>query len=120
MSADFCAAIVVHPSRLAKGDVLKKIPLDSLLGAGLDRLTDSPKVKQAMRLENLSRVTIFVEPFPGGNVAFFPAAVIEFNSDIDGKALLKDVWKDWREVSFHGHAYHSTKAGMAGARSAHS
>jgi hypothetical protein len=118
VSADFCAAIVVHPSRMANGDVLKQIPLDSLLAAGLSRLTDSPKLKQLMQVENVRRVTIFIEPFPGGNVAFFPAAAIEFNSDADGKAVLQEVWKDLREVSFHGHTYLSTKAGMAGAPTA--
>ena len=104
--SDFCAAVVVHPARIAKSGVADQLPIDDLAQkfvglAGFD-------------LRDVQQLVVFVDPMPGGNVIFFPAGVVRFSKDIDVQEILSPKCKDLKQVSFGKKSYWSTTTGAMG------
>jgi hypothetical protein len=110
VSEDFSTAIVVHPSRLTKDELIKPFSLDSLIVNQVGALSGSTKLAESLRPENIRRVVVFAQPLPGGNVMFFPAAIVEFNSDVDAKAILAEAWEGAESIEFHGKTYSLSKS----------
>jgi hypothetical protein len=86
---DFTAAVIVHPQRLLKSSLLAGLPKEELLAQATALLGIDPR--------KVERVVLLIEPFPGGNVAFFPAGIVRFNEDVDGKQVLTQALHGARE-----------------------
>lgn len=98
---NFTAGAVVHPARLVKSPLLTSVlPEEILTAMGAETGIDPKKVE---------RLLVLAEPTPGGSVLFFPAGVVRFAEDVDGKAILTKVLKDVQEVSADGKSYFSSK-----------
>ncbi len=105
--SDFCAAIVVHPARMAESGVVSKLPIDGLFQKFIG-LT-------GFDIRDVEQLVAFVDPMPGGNVGAFPAAVIRFSNDVDVLQTLSPRLDDLQEQAFAERIYWtSKKAGMAG------
>lgn len=95
LDRDFCAAVVVHPQRMAASSLGKSLSLDEVLRRGLKEAGfPANRLQRVPRAADIVRVTVVVEPFPGGNVMFMPAAVIEFAENQDLMALCRVLWPD--------------------------
>ena len=57
---------------------------------------DAGRVLQFAAPEKMQRLTLLVDPFPGGNVAFFPAVVVEFKQNTSGRGVVQALWPDGR------------------------
>ena len=104
--SDFCAAVVIHPSRIAKSDVADKLPIDDLAQkfvalAGFD-------------FRDIEQLEVFVDPMPGGNIIFFPAGVVRFSKDMDVQETLSPKCQNLKKVSFGEKSYWSTTTGAMG------
>ncbi|MCA9179413.1 MAG: hypothetical protein KDB14_33380 [Planctomycetales bacterium] len=87
---NFCAAILVHPKQIVEsplGGSLRLGGLPELVATTFGR--DTVGVKQALDPAKISRVAVLLEPFPGGNVAFLPGAVLEYTQDVDAQQLVR-------------------------------
>jgi len=116
VSADFCSALVIHPSKIARAKGLTGLAMDAWIARQLEAASGSRELAGSLRPENVRRVVILAEPFPGGNVAFFPAAIIQFNADVDAHSILSGVWKDIHSADAGGKSYfYSRTAALAGA-----
>lgn len=93
---DFCAAVMIHPARIAQSPFGKSIALTKLVTAALQHPKVDKRVVQLVDPAKISRLTLLVDPFPGGNVAFFPAVVVEYEQDTPGGELLRALWPDSR------------------------
>jgi hypothetical protein len=96
---------------------LEFIPLDSFIVGPLRSATGSIKLAHSLRVGNVRRIVVLADPFPGGNVAFFPAVIVQFNADLDApQGIVNEVWKDARTAELHGKTYVFSKtATLAGA-----
>ena len=90
---DFCAAIVVHPQRITNASMGKSLRLPELIGILAGNLgRDSDAVVRACDPSKILRISILIEPLPGGNVAFFPGVVVEFSEDVSGQQVVRALW----------------------------
>lgn len=90
---DFCAAVVIHPRRITQSSLGKSIALNGLITAALQQTElDARRVLQLADPAKIRRLTVLVDPFPGGNIAFFPAVVVEFREDTPGREVLRALW----------------------------
>jgi hypothetical protein len=96
-AADFNAAVVLHPRRCLRSPLLEPLVKDLPLAQLAQTTGIDPR--------QMERVVLFLEPFPGGNVAFFGGVVVRFAEDVDGKALLTTALRGVREVTFQGKTY---------------
>jgi hypothetical protein len=91
---DFCAAIVVHPSRILKSPLGKALELDKTPelpgGMGSKKLPVEPS--------KVRRVVILLEATPVGTSPVSPAAIIQFDEDVDAKAILAEEWPDLKDA----------------------
>jgi hypothetical protein len=105
VAPEFAAAIIVHPSRLAKSPLLAELPQDKLLASFTQFAGIDPR--------QVEQMVLLIEPFPGGNVAFLPAAILRFAGKVDSKQLLGKMLKDTEEADFEGKKYLQSKIQMA-------
>lgn len=98
----FNSAVVIHPQRLLKSKAVAPLPLDKLLGPAADLGLDPRKVEQAV---------LYIDPFPGGNVLFFPGAVLRFSEPVNAKEIIQKLFPGAKEASSNGKAY-STVPGI--------
>ena len=78
--AGFCAALVIDPVRLDKAATAAGLPVADLWKAVEEKAGLDPR--------KLHRATLFVDPLPGGNVAFFPAVAIRYPAGTDARKQL--------------------------------
>ena len=109
VAADFCAALVVHPKKIGDANVIPEELLNGVLSE-FD-LTESG----VEGIGDVQQVVLLVDPMPGGNVIFLPAAIVRFAKPVNAKSLLTNNLPDIREQPFLGKTYYtSEEAGMAG------
>jgi hypothetical protein len=102
----FCAAVVIDPARLDKSATAAGLTVGDLW-----KLVEQFTGADAKSFE---RVTVLIEPFPGGNVAFFPAFVLRYPAGTDARKQLPKVLGEVKESTANGVTYHrSTKYQMA-------
>jgi hypothetical protein len=106
-SPDFAAAIILHPQRIAKSPSLAGVPQDQLLAPVLLVTGIDPR--------KVERAIIYVDPFPGGNVAFLPAAVVRLAEGGKGQEQLTAAIGKLQEASHQGQKYFQGERKMAGA-----
>jgi predicted Zn finger-like uncharacterized protein len=101
VAPDFVAAVVVNGRQSLASPLLKSLLPDDLLA----RLT----VLTGIDPRKLERALVFAEPFPGGNVAFFPGFVFRFSEPVDGQAAMKGLLAEMEPATFQGKAYFTSK-----------
>lgn len=102
----FVAALVVNPTRLEKSAKAAGFPVADVLKLVEDQTGISPKV--------IDRAVLYIDPMPGGNVAFFPAAAVRFTAGTDAKKQLVAALGETTEATAGGKTYlRSTKVQMA-------
>jgi len=101
VAPEFAAALVLHPSRLAKSPLLADLPQDKLLAGPIQFVGCDPR--------QVEQLVLLIEPLPGGNVAFFPAAILRFPGKVDGKPLLGKMLQHTEEADFEGKKYLQSK-----------
>lgn len=90
---DFCAAITIRPASIARSDFGKSIPFDDLMKSLFTHETvDTATALKYASFEKIESITVLVDPFPGGNVAFFPGVVIEFTEQTPGLELVQSLF----------------------------
>lgn len=97
---DFCAAVVIHPARIAQSEFGKSIDLPKLMAAALQESElDPTRARQYIDPAKIDRLTVLIEPFPGGNVAFDFGLVMQYVEDTPGREMLRALWPDSRASS---------------------
>jgi hypothetical protein len=94
---DFAAGVVIRGPRLLRSEVVKAVLPEEALGAMGGQFGIDPR--------KVERVVVLIEPTPGGNVLFFPGAIVRFTEAVEGKAVLGKALKDVQEASADGKAY---------------
>lgn len=125
ISADFCAAIVVHPERIStsplaaalksafpsQGDapdlssLVKIAAAQGPLPAGLD----ADQLAQLLKGKPVHRLVLLVDPFPTPKIPAAPGLIVQFSADIDGQAILAATSKDWKPAEAQGVKYQTVK-----------
>jgi hypothetical protein len=109
--ASFFAAAVVDPVRLDKAAKQAGLPAD--------RLWKTIKESFGVDPLKLDRVVLLIEPLPGGNVAFFPAAALRFPAGTDARKQLSPLLGETKEFKVGNRTYmRSTKKQLAKAEMA--
>lgn len=98
------AAFVIHPARMLRSES-PLLPPAKMRAALLDQVAkaagiDPRKIEQAI---------VLVDPFPGGNVLFFPAGIFRFAGAVEGKKILGGVLKETEEAKAEGKTYSRSK-----------
>jgi hypothetical protein len=102
----FVAALVVNPARLEKSAAGAGFPVADLLKLVEDQTGIDPKV--------IDRAVLYIDPMPGGNVAFFPAAAVRFKQGTDAKKQLAAALGETTEATASDKTYlRSAKVQMA-------
>ena len=129
ISPDFCGAVVIHPLRIQESTLAAAIksalPKDgpSASAAPLAMLQAQKNAPPGMDVEKLSklidpktihRVVVLVDPLPVPGVQASPGIIVQFNTDVDGAAILAAVAKDWQPAETAGTKYQKTKNPKAG------
>jgi hypothetical protein len=99
---DFCGAVIVHPSRIMKSPLWAGFPsfreFSALGGDGeAEKQPDTLLEQQALKALDASKIRraiLLIDPFPGGNVMFLPAMILQFEDDADTTALSKVIKQD--------------------------
>lgn len=91
---DFCAAIVIHPERIVNSPLGQSIDFKKLFA---NLLADAPfketgNFLKLLDQEKIHRLTVFIDPLPGGNLAFDPVVTVQFRRETSGKALIRSLW----------------------------
>jgi hypothetical protein len=88
--ADFCVAIVIHPSRIMNSPVMKQIPLEMLSGMAGPAAADPGKpgstgssVEMRKWLPKIRRVTALFAPATGDKVPVEAAGIVQFAQAAD-------------------------------------
>ncbi len=109
IAADFCAALVVHPKQIATTNIIPLTMVDGLFFEA--DLADSG----FQGIGDVEQIVLLVDPTPGGNVMFFPAAIVRFAKPVMISSLLENNIGDIREQPFLGKTYYTSEDnGMAG------
>src|SRR5439155_23805755 len=87
----FVAAVAVNPARLEKSAAAAGFPVADLVKFSEGQAGISPKV--------IDRAVLYIDPFPGGNVLFFPAAAVRFKEGTDAKKQLAAVLGETKEAT---------------------
>jgi len=105
---DFVAAVIVQPYRIAKSPALADLPLGDLWDLIQKQTNVDPR--------KLDRAIFYIEPFPGGNVLFFPAVAIRFSEAVNEKKLFADALEklEKKELAKGKEYLNSTTRKMAG------
>ncbi|MGA2064913.1 MAG: hypothetical protein ABSG86_08090 [Thermoguttaceae bacterium] len=111
IAPDFCAVVVLHPGRIIKSPVLAALLLAELPDVPADIPgVDLDKLNQAIQPAKVRRVLVFIDPFPGGNVIFSPALIVQFEKNVSGRELLGQIFKDLEPGEFAGQTYYKSQA----------
>ena len=103
IDADFGAALVIHPAQISKTEFGRSIQFPELVEALLGEAgLDVEKVAATTDATKIARVTVLADPFPGGNVAFLPGVIVEFNEDVPGRQFVRALWPDARTSDTDG------------------
>ena len=125
VAPDFCAAVIIHPERIAKtplADAIKSaMPkqaqatdasalLTTLSAQGqLPPGMDADQLAKLLEGKQVHRVIVLVDPMPAADVPVSPGLVVQFSTDVDGAAILSAASKDWKPADTNGTKYQKTK-----------
>jgi hypothetical protein len=102
----FVAALVVNPARAEKSAKAAGFPVADVLKLVEEQTGIDPK--------SIDRAVLYIDPMPGGNVAFFPAAAVRFKEGTDAKKQLAAALGEATEATAGGKTYlRSAKRQMA-------
>jgi hypothetical protein len=117
---DFFAALVVHPSRLAKAPMFAGMSLPDMPLAGKASPAEVALVKEFLKPEKIRRVVALVASTAEGGVGQSPVTVgviFQFNEDVDSESFLKQNAKlsgeDLESVTVEGVTCYVSKAAAA-------
>jgi hypothetical protein len=131
VAPDFCAAIVIHPERIAKTPLANAIKSvmpkqkdeTSDVAALLTTLNTQGQLPPGMNVEQLTkllegkkahRVIVLVDPMPAADVPASPGLIVQFSTDVDGEAILSAASKEWKPADTKGIKYQKMKSPEAG------
>jgi len=115
VAGDFCAAIVVHPHRMAQSPMLAKLPQAPEKPAVPPVVpgVDLSELNTLLKPLNLRRIVVLIDPLPKDNLAFFPGVIFQFEEEVAGNELLAKVFSDLEAAEFKGQKYQKSAAAGA-------
>jgi len=130
IAPDFCAAIVIHPQRLAES------PIAAALQVGTPAAQESPaagmaamamampkaaeagvdlmKLTQVLGNNQLRRIVVLVEPFPTAEIPASPAVILQFEADVDPDQLFPALAKGAEKAEHQGATYYKSATAIEG------
>jgi hypothetical protein len=110
---DFFAALVVHPSRLAKATMLTGLSQPDMSNMIKSGPPEASLAAEFFKAEKIRRIVVLVASTAEGGVGwshFTVGAIFQFNEDVDSESFLKAVAKDAEPVTLEGVTYLTSKS----------
>lgn len=130
ISPDFCAAVVIHPERIAQSPLAAAVKsafpsqgeaadLSSMVTMAASQGSmppgmDAAQLAQLLKDKPVHRVVLLIDPMPVPGIPAGPGLILQFGADVDGKAILTALSKDWKAADTQGTAYQTLKNPEAG------
>ncbi len=123
ISPEFCAAVVIHPQRLAESPILAKLPKKADqsgpadMGAAMLALSQVPaaqkvnlmKLAEALAGNALRRIVVVVDPTPNEAGPVSGGVILQFDAELDGDVLFPAVVPDAQKKEIQGAACYTFK-----------
>ena len=110
---DFFAALVVHPSRLAKSPMLAGLSQPDTSNLIKSGPPEAALAAEFFKSEKVRRVVVLVASTAEGGIGashLTVGAIIQFNEDVDSESFLKQVFKDAEPATLGEVTYLTSKA----------
>lgn len=118
ISPDFCAAVVVHPHRLAESPILAKLPKKADQAGPVDpamammALSQVPaaqkvnlmKLAESLAGNSLRRIVVVVDPTPSEAGPVSGGVILQFESELNGDTLFPAVVPEAEKAEIQGAA----------------
>ncbi len=110
---EFCAALVIHPSRLVKAPMFRGLSLPDTSSMTKSGPPEAALAAEFFKPEKIRRIVMLVAPTAEGGVGpshLTVGAIIQFNEDVDSESFLKQAVKDAEPVTLGDATYLTSKA----------
>jgi hypothetical protein len=102
---EFCAALVVHPSRLAKAPMFSGLSLPDMSKTIKSAGPEAALAAEFFKPEKVRRIVVLVASTAEGGIGpshLTVGAIIQFNEDVESESFLKKVGKDFESTTLEG------------------
>ncbi len=110
---EFCAALVIHPSRLAKAPMFTGLSLPDTSSMTKAGPPEAALAAEFFKAEKIRRIVLLVASTAEGGIGpshLTVGAIIQFNDDVDSESFLKQVAKDAEPATLGDATYLTSKA----------
>jgi hypothetical protein len=102
---EFCAALVIHPSRLAKAPMLAGLSQPETAKLTKSGPPELALAAEFFKPEKVRRIVVLVAPTAEQGIGpshLTVGGIIQFNEDVDSESFLKKVGKDFEPTTLEG------------------
>jgi hypothetical protein len=110
---EFCAALVIHPSRLVKAPMFTGLSLPDTSSMTKSGPPEAALAAEFFKAEKIRRIVVLVASTAEGGIGpshLTVGAIIQFNDDVDSESFLKQVAKDAEPATLGDATYLTSKA----------